>query len=187
MTLSEMKIKILALIEELNPEHPLLTKDADLQKKLEPVIVQVSHELARMKKIPDYVELSVREGDLIRLEDIEAESGRAVYQIGRCSGVSHEWKASGAVIRILADGVLEVSYFCYPKPITDKNREKYVFDLSPDALELLPYGVAADLLRSDPSAQYGSVYATRYEQLLSRLDPRYRIPTVTIEGGVDFG
>ena len=51
-------------------------------------------------------------------------------------------------------------------------------------LEIMPYGVAADLLKSDVSAEYGNIYATRYESMLQRLDPRYAMGFVTIEGGV---
>jgi hypothetical protein len=50
----------------------------------------------------------------------------------------------------------------------------------------MPYGIAADLLKSDISAEYGSVYAQRYETLMQRLDPRYQMTTVFIEGGVMF-
>jgi hypothetical protein len=50
----------------------------------------------------------------------------------------------------------------------------------------MPYGIAADLLKSDVSSEYGSVYATRYEQMLQRLDPRNSMTSVYIEGGVRF-
>jgi hypothetical protein len=52
-------------------------------------------------------------------------------------------------------------------------------------LEIMPYGIAGDLLKSDVSAEYGSIYATRYETMLDRLDPRYQMTSVYIEGGVD--
>ena len=48
----------------------------------------------------------------------------------------------------------------------------------------MPYGVAADLLKSDVSAEYGAVYATRYESMKQELDPRYSMPMITFEGGV---
>ena len=48
----------------------------------------------------------------------------------------------------------------------------------------MPYGIAADLLKSDVSAEYGNIYATRYESMKQMLDPRYTMPMVTIEGGV---
>ena len=46
----------------------------------------------------------------------------------------------------------------------------------------MPYGIAADLLKSDISASYGQVYANRYEQMLQRLDPRYHTGSFYIEG-----
>ena len=48
----------------------------------------------------------------------------------------------------------------------------------------LPYGAAADLLKNDATAQYGKIYADRYERMLQRLDPRYGIGGITFEGGV---
>jgi hypothetical protein len=48
----------------------------------------------------------------------------------------------------------------------------------------MPYGIAADLLKSDVSTEYGSIYATRYESMLQRLDPRYQMNSIYIEGGV---
>ena len=54
-----MKKKALGLIEELNPQHELLTEDVDIQTKLNAVINQVMFEMARIKKISKYVELQV--------------------------------------------------------------------------------------------------------------------------------
>ena len=47
------------------------------------------------------------------------------------------------------------------------------------------YGVAADLLKSDVSANYGKIYAERYEQLLQRLDSRNALGGIYIDGGVE--
>jgi hypothetical protein len=58
--------------------------------------------------------------------------------------------------------------------------------LSQDALEILPYGVASDLLKSDVSTNYGAIYSQRYEIMLQRLDPRYSMASFTIEGGVNI-
>lgn len=186
MKLAEMKRKVLALIEELNPESELLTDDPDIATKLEDVITQIMFELARFKKIPDYVEMEVKVGDLIRFEDIKDETDYDVYQLGNIGGVYHERKAQGTVLKIWEAGTIEIEYYRYPTRITDKNRAKYEFELSDDALEIMPYGVAADLLKSDVSTNYGEIYAQRYQTMLSQLDPRYAMPTITIEGGVDI-
>lgn len=52
MTLKEMKTKVLALIEELNPEHEALTEDPDIALKINDVINQIMIELSCIKKIP---------------------------------------------------------------------------------------------------------------------------------------
>ena len=185
MTLLEMKKKILALIEELNPASELLTDDPDIAAKIEHVITQIMFELARVKKIPDYVEMAVNAGDIIRFEEIKDETDYDVYQIDMIRGVAHERKAQGTVIKILESGTAEIEYFRYPTRITDKNRAKYTFELSDDALEIMPYGVAADLLKSDVSAEYGNIYAARYEAMRQVLDSRYQTTYITFEGGVN--
>jgi hypothetical protein len=48
----------------------------------------------------------------------------------------------------------------------------------------MPYGIAADLLKSDVSTEYGAIYATRFETMLQRLDPRYHLTSISFEGGV---
>lgn len=184
MLLSEMKKKVLALIEELNPDNENLTDDPDIFAKMEDVITQIMFELARFKKIPDYVEMQVKEGDLIRFEDIADESDYQVYQVSMIRGVEYETKANGTVFKFLEDGTAEIEYFRYPTRITDRNREKYTFELSDDALEIMPYGVAADLLKSDVSTNYGSIYAQRYEQMKQLLDPRYNMGGIYVDGGI---
>ena len=89
------------------------------------------------------------------------------------------------VFKIKKGGTAEVECYVYPERITEKTKDSYEFELSPDALEVMPYGIAADLLKSDVSAEYGTIYAQRYELMLSRLDPRYQMTSVYIDGGVD--
>lgn len=186
MTLSEMKKKVLALIEELNPKSELLTDDPDISAKMEDVITQIMFELARFKKIPDYVELEVEEGQLLRFEDITDETDYEVYQINMIRGVEYELKAQGTIIKALESGTAEIDYFRYPTRITDKNREKYTLELSEDALEIMPYGVAGDLLKSDISTEYGVMYSRRYNEMIQQLDPRYAMTSVYIDGGVSI-
>ena len=187
MTLTEMKKKILGMIEELDLDETSLTSDQDIETKLNDTINQVMFELARMKKIPDFVEMEVKEGDLVRFEDIATASGYDVYQIDKVRGVDFELKANGTIIKVLESGTLEIDYFKYPERITEKTNGSYEFELSADALEIMPYGVAADLLKSDKSTNYGKIYAERYESMLQRLDSRYSTGgSIIVEGGVDI-
>jgi hypothetical protein len=134
----DMKKKVLALIEEINPDSEYLTDDPDIEAKYEYVLTQIMFELARMKKIPDYIEMEVEKDALIRFEDITDESDYEVYQIDAIRGVAHERKAQGTVIKFLESGTAEIDYFRYPTRITDKNREKSTLELSEDALEIMP-------------------------------------------------
>ena len=187
MTLLDMKRNVLGLIEELNPDSEYLTDDPDIATKMNYVINQIMFELARIKKIPKYVEIDVSKGDLITFEDIEKECGYEVYQLGTVGGVAYSPKASGTVLKILESGTAEIECFVYPERITEKTKDKvYEFEISADAQEIMPYGIAADLLKSDVSAEYGSIYQARYESMLQRLDPRYQTTTIYIEGGVNI-
>ena len=186
MTLTDMKKKVLGLIEELNPLSEYLTDDPDIQAKINDVINQILYELARFKKIPKYVEIEVNEGDQLEFADIEKECGYEIYQIDLVCGVRYVPKANGTVLKRLESGTAEIDCFVYPERITEKTKGNYELELSQDALEIMPYGVAGDLLKSDVSTNYGSVYANRYQEMLSRLDPRYHMPTCYIEGGLEL-
>ena len=186
ITLKEVKRKTLGLIEELNPESVYLTDDPDIAAKFNDVANQVMFELARIKKIPKYIEIDVTEGDILSFEDIERECGYEVYQLGTVCGVKHSLKANGTVLKILESGRAEIDVFVYPERITDMTKDNYELELSSDVLEIMPYGIAADLLKSDASSDYGNIYASRYEALKNMLDPRYRTTSIYFEGGVNI-
>ena len=93
MTLLELKKKVLGLIEELNPESEYLTDDPDIATKINDVINMVMFELARLKKIPKFIEIEVNDGDRLTFADIERESGYEVFQVGNISGVNYQQKA----------------------------------------------------------------------------------------------
>jgi hypothetical protein len=185
MTLEEFKKKVLGLIEEVSPTNENLTEDPDIATKIHDVINQVMFEMARMKKLPKYVEIAVTEGDIVTFEQIETESGYEVYQLANVGGVKCEFKAQGTVIKVKDSGTMEVEFYAYPERITEKTKiSSYEFELSNDVLEIMPYGVAGDLLKSDKSTEYGSVYAERYEAMKRELDPRYNMGSIYFDGGV---
>ncbi len=185
MTLGELKKKVLVLIEEYNAENSSMTDDIDIEAKINDIANQRIFEISRYKKIPKYGEMEVSEGDTITLEDLEAAIGNPIYQVKLLSGVDYRECASGTVFKILEDGILEIDVFVYPERITDKTSDKFELELSSDALEVLPYGIAADILSTDVSSNYGEVFRKTYETLITRLDSRYIIPSISIEGGLD--
>jgi hypothetical protein len=186
MTLATMKKKVTRLIEEVGTDASQITDDPDILAKLNDVINQIMFELARMKKIPAYVEMEVNENDLITFADIKEETNNDVYQIDMVRGIEYELKAEGTIIKALESGIAEIEYFRYPTRITDDTDDNtYEFELSEDALEIMPYGIAADLLKSDVSNAYGNVYMQRYQQMKQELDPRYNMGSIYIEGGIE--
>lgn len=185
MNLKEMKTKVLSLIEELNPLSDYLTDDPDIAAKINEVTNQILYELARFKKIPKYVEIEVKEGDILEFADIEKACGYEIYQIDVVCGVRYVPKANGTVLKMLESGKAEIDCFVYPERITSQTKDSYEFEVSNDVLEIMPYGIAGDLLKSDVSAEYGNIYATRYQAMINALDYRYQMPCITIDGGLE--
>lgn len=180
MTLEEMKQKVYALIEEYNEDADDLTEDEDLATKINYVINQIQNELARVKKITGYTTLNVTEGQEISYEDIDS----MLYQLNNIRGVEYDTMADR--ITFNENGEAKIYYYKYPKQITNETDDNYKFELSTDVLEIMPYGVAADLLKSDVSSQYGSIYAARYREMLQQLDPRYGTGAIQIDGGTEL-
>lgn len=186
MTLEEIKRKILTLIEESDESDTSITSDPDIEAKLNYVINQIQFELSRVKKIPDYVEMEVKENELVRFSDIKEQTTHEVYQLDIVKGVKNEYKAQGTIIKALEDGIAEIEYFRYPTRINADTDDSFEFELSDDVLEILPYGVAADVLKSDVSNAYGNIYAQRYEQMKQQLDIRYNTGSIEFAEGVDI-
>lgn len=179
MTLEEMKQKVYSLIEEYNDEDEDLTEDEDLALKMNSVINQIQNELIRYKKIPAIKQLEVSEGQTILLADID----KNIYQLEKVTGVDTNIILNEVTFN--EDGIAKIYYYKYPNHIDADTEDDYIFELSNDVLEIMPYGVAADLLKSDVSSQYGEVYARRYKEMLSMLDGRLGTGIVYIDGGID--
>lgn len=180
MTLEEMKQKVYSMIEEYSDEADDLTVDEDLATKMNSVINQVQNELSRYKKIDGYKEMEVTKGEQIKLTNIDQN----IYQLNIIKGVSYE--PIGNTILFNESGVADVYYFKYPEQITADTEDNYEFELDRDILEIMPYGVAADLLKSDVSNNYGQVYANRYRELIQSLDSRNGMQSMYFDGGLDF-
>lgn len=184
MTLLEMKKKVLEMIEEVSDDFDKITDDPDIDKKLNTIINQIQYELSRLKKIPSYTEIEVKNGDMVRFNDID--STNEVFQISLASGIKYDLKANGTIIKCLEDGTLGIDYFKYPIRIDENTSDEYEFELSSDVLEIMPYGVAGDVLKSDVSNNYGNIYSNRYELMKQQLDSRYNTGFIEFIGGVDI-
>lgn len=179
MTLEEMKIKVYSLIEEYSEDADDLTEDEDLALKMNSVINQIQNELARFKKIEEYTTVEGTEGSVIDFKDVDDN----LYQLNIVRGLNCE--IIGQKIKFNETGTAEVYYYKYPTQIDIDTEDSQELDLSIDVLEIMPYGVAADLLKSDVSSNYGQIYAERYRELKNELDPRYTLGSVYVDGGIE--
>lgn len=179
MTLKEMKQRVLSLIEEINNESKYLTDDIDIQEKINYVIDMKQHELARIKKIPAYDTINAKADQEVNLY----EEFPDFYKLGRINDVRFDIFENIVVFE--EEGTAKIFYYKYPKKIDATTTDDYEFELSMDVLEIMPYGVAADLLKSDVSAQYGQVYERAYREALSLLDTSANGGVYEIKGGLN--
>lgn len=180
MTLEEMKHKVYSLIEEYSEDAADLTEDEDLASKINGVINSIQNELTRFKKIPKDVTINVSSGQEMYFKDIDKD----LYQLMNIRGVSTD--ILNDKIFFNEDGEAKIFYYKYPKQITNETDDSYKFELPTDLLEIMPYGVAGDILKSDVSSQYGAAYSARYREMLQTLDPRYGTGIVEITGGINI-
>ncbi len=178
MNLGEIKKKVLSLIEEIDTNQTSLTNDPDIEAKLPHVINQIQFELARMKKINAMTTKVVGVNETLDLATLDN-----FYQLNVIRGV--DFDSVEQFITFLETGIADIYYYKYPTRIGEDTEDSYEFELSDDALEILPYGVAADLLKSDVSNGYGQIYAQRYKEMLQTLDPRVNLGSISFEGGID--
>lgn len=179
MTLEEMKNKVYSMIEEYNEEADDLTEDEDLALKMNGVINQIQNELSRYKKIPAIQELEVEKGQIMLVNNAISD----IYQLNNIKGVDADINLNEVTFN--ETGTAKIYYYKYPTQITSETDDDYEFELSTDVLEIMPYGVAGDILKSDVSSQYGQIYSNRYKEMLQALDTRLCTGIVYIDGGID--
>ena len=186
MTLAEMKQKVYSLIEEYNENAENLTDDEDLAAKMNSVINSVMFEVSRMKKIPASTTITIKfDKDEKEKEIALTEIDDSIYQLDLIRGLNAT--VFGDTVIFEEEGTARVFYYKYPAAITeDTDDDTYSFELDDDALECMVYGVAADLLKSDVSQNYGNIYAQRYTDLLQRLDSRKALGGIYIDGSIDI-
>lgn len=177
MTFPEMKKKVYSMIEELSAAEAL-TDDPDIDAKMVSVTNQVMNELSRIKKITATpVEIDVTTTKVFTFSDIADD----VYQIIKIYDAEYEIIGKNVIFSAESEGTATVYYYKYPTAITETDNDDYEFELDADVLEIMPYGVAGDLLKSDVSANYGNNYSNRYESLKQTIDIREHKGSVFIQ------
>lgn len=189
MTYGENKKITLALIEEYAPNMVDKTEDEDIALRL-PFIYNLAYkELALTKKIiatKTYSEIS----DENKQDKYTAYSLPSdLYQIKNIIALDKENKPINADYYTIQNkiyindnlpGKTVLEYYQYPQEINEETPDSFYLEIDEDAQALLPYKVADDILKTDPSADY-TAFATEYQRKLQTLDTRKNIPTVILK------
>ena len=192
MTLKEMKIKTFSLIEEYYPEEPKLAEDEDVQNKINGVVNQIQMDLMKYRKIPANMEFEITEEDdkVLNLKDYIEDC----YQLNKIvfnEDVDYEM-IDDTTLKLPEDfeGEFTIYYYKYPElvelePTAENYDNTYEFELDNVLLEIMPYGIAADLLKMDMISNYGEYFYKRYMEMKNSIDPRRSNGIITISGGVN--
>ena len=197
MTLKEMKQKTFSLIEEYYPEQKEMAEDEDVLNKINGVVNQIMLDLMKYRKLTSNYEIEVEDGDdkIINLK----ENIEDLYQLNKIYfGENYDetieyTMVDDDTIKLPSDftGTITIYYYKYPElveinPTTENYDDTYEFEIDNVLLEIMPYGIAADLLKMDMISNYGKYFYERYLELKNNIDPRKSSGTIIISGGIDF-
>lgn len=194
MTLKDMKIKTFSLIEEYYPSLAGFAEDEDVLNKINGVINQIQMDLMKIRKMNavQAIEVGSDDSKTINLRNTISD----LYQLRSIDiGSDVDYKIPNEDTIILPDdytGTFNVYYYKYPslvelqpaetEPTYD---ETFTFDLDADILEIMPYGIAADLLKMDMISNYGKYFYERYMEMKNAIDARRTAGMIMIDGGID--
>ena len=189
MTLQENKKITLGLIEEYSPTNPLLTDDEDISTRLNLVYSTSYQELSEKKKIlktktikelgaldeEGYTEYTLPSNtyqlkSVMALDENNSPVTADYYTLGRRK----------IYINNKSEAQYVIEYYTYPTHIKEDTPDDFVLELDQDALMILPYMVAADILKTDPSADY-TAFENEFNRKLSEFSTSISTPKATLK------
>lgn len=169
----------------------MLTDDEDIAMRLNLVYSTNYQELSQNKKILKTKTLRDITGETEKgFEELSLPSD--MYQLKRVIAldkdnieVQADYKTIGKKIYLNknVDAKYILEYYSYPTVITEDTDDDFYLEIDQDAQMILPYAVANDILKVDPSSDY-SAFLTEYKRKIESLDTRRIMPSVVIEEGV---
>lgn len=190
MTLEENKKITLALIEEYSPTNIYLTDDEDIANRLNLVYAPNYQELSQSKRIIKTKVLREITGQTeIGYEEVSMPSN--MYQLIRIVALDENNNEIEAKYTTLGKKILlnnekdakyVLEYYAYPSEINENTSNNFYLELDQDAQMLLPYQVANDILKVDPSSDY-TAFKAEFERKKNSLDPRKTLYSAVVEEG----
>lgn len=192
MTLGENKKIALGLIEEYSNTNINLTDDEDIATRLNFLYATSYQELSQNKKILKTMIMKEISGETSE-GYTEYKLPDDIYQFKSLIGLDKKnnninvpFKTIGKDTILISneiDAKVILEYYAYPTVITENTKDDFELEIDQDVQLILPYAVANDVLKTDPSSDYTAFYA-EYKRKLETLDTRTTVPTVTIEEGI---
>lgn len=192
MTLEQNKKIALALIEEYAPRNVYLTDDDDISSRLNLIYAPNYQELSQIKRIlRTYTLKEIANKTAVGFEEYTLPTD--MYQLKRVIALDKDnidvqanYKLIGKdkiLISKESDAKYILEYYAYPTPITEETKKDFELEIDQDVQAILPYAVANDILKSDPSADY-TAFLSEYRRKLDQLNTANAMPTVVIEEGI---
>ncbi len=188
MTLGDNKKIMLGLIEEFSPNNQYLTDDEDIRARLNLVYSPNYQFLSEKKPIIKTKTITINNTDDGTTEStLPMDLRQLVRVVGLDSNnrkISPEYDIIGKKIYIRNNkGTYILEYYAYPTEITLQTNDNFYLEIDKDVQALLPYLVANDILKVDPSANYTAFY-NEYQSRVQGLDTRTILPSARVDGGI---
>ena len=191
MTLGENKKIALGLIEEYSKTNTNLTDDEDIAMRLNFAYATNYQELSQVKKILKTKVLKEITGETSEGYE-EYPLPTNMYQLKRIIALDSnnsikeaDYYTLGKKIYISnkSDYQYILEYYQYPTVIKESTPDTFMLEIDQDVQMILPYAVANDILKVDPSADY-TAFLSEYQRRKGNLDTRREIPSTIVEEGV---
>ena len=195
MKLGELKTYAIKLIDEYS-NNANITDDEDIRLKLNDLFNIAQIEMATsIRQIEKVFEFSLPSDEYTAQEDEQYISiplpedffdinKIRFYPKDRRFSLDYYIQAKNLKVNKNGVGKYELEYYAYPTVITEETTDEHELEVDLDAQMFLPYYVAADILKSDVSADYTS-FEAKYNNKLELLKQKDR-NTITINSLYDI-
>lgn len=190
MTLGENKKITLGLIEEYSKSNPKLTDDDDISTRLNFVYATNYQDLSEKKRILKTKVLKEISNETIEPGYTEYTLPSNMYQMKNVIALDENNKQANADYYTLGKKKIYINnesnyqyileYYAYPTVIGEDTEDDFVLELDQDVLMILPYMVASDILKTDPSADY-TAFEVVYRRKMEQLNTSLSTPSVKIK------
>ena len=175
MTLGQAKAMVMKLLDDYMIESPP-TDDEETLAKLNAMIQSAQVFLSTVKKIRKSCTIQHEPNGTWCAEYELPNDFSQAYKVRDENGNDYavEFIGEKVLVKDLKPQNIRIDYYAFPSEITDQTTDDFILELAQDAQQVLPYAVAADILKMDPSADY-TAFEVKFNNLMQNLDTRQNI------------